>query len=131
MRSPRFFVICGLMAVALTTSASGAEMRGTPTAPPREQVPAGTLSITISGPTDVATWWTCSWEVYVSGGTPPYTYYWGAQGMIETDSYDSYWSGYAAEGGNVALNVSVADAQGRYGWGYLVINSSSNAPFCY
>jgi hypothetical protein len=130
MRSPKFVAGCGLLALSLAVRSADATVSETTAAPTGARSSANTLYITISGPSEVPTWWTCSWNVYVSGGTPPYTVHWGAEGMIETDSSDEYWQGYAAIGGNVALDVSVTDAANHSGWGYKVIDSSSNAPFC-
>jgi hypothetical protein len=88
------------------------------------------MYVSISGPTEVATRWTCNWYTYVSGGTAPYTYQWYEQGMVREESYDNHRRGAAVTIGNVALSVLVTDATGKSGWGSLVINSDSNGPFC-
>lgn len=130
MRCLRTLAVCALGALSLAGCSADATEAMSPTASAPAKSTAGTLYVTISGPGDVQTGWTCSWYAYVSGGTAPYTFQWGAEGMYETESYDNYWRGYAAIGGNVGLNVSVMDANGKTGFGYLVINSSNYAPFC-
>ena len=131
MRCLRSIATCALAVLSLAGCSADAAEPLSPTASIPAKSTSGTLSITISGPTEVATWWSCSWTAYVSGGTPPYTYHWGATGMTETELYDSYWRGYAAVGGTVGLNVSVIDANGKTGSGYLLIDSSSNNPLCH
>lgn len=115
-----------LVAGSMADATPPAEVRTAPPTAAAKQV----LYVSIAGPTDVQTWWTCNWTAYVSGGTPPYTYQWSIQGMVETSSSGEYWSGYAAHGGQVGLNVYVTDSNGQNGWGYLVIYSSSSSPFC-
>jgi len=100
------------------------------TPPPAAAATKQVLYITISGPTDVVTRWTCSWTAYVYGGTPPYTYQWYPQGMVADYTLDDYWSGHATVGGWVGLNVFVTDANNQTGWGYLSIYSSNNSEFC-
>ena len=122
------------LGIALAVLAAGSMADAAPQADARTTPPAAdakqTLYVSIYGPTDVQTWWTCNWTAYVTNGTPPYTYHWSIQGMIETYSSDEYWSGYAAHGGQVGLNVLVTDANGASGGGYLPIFSSSGSPFC-
>jgi hypothetical protein len=89
-----------------------------------------TMYVTIAGPSEVTTGWSCTWEVYVSGGTAPYTYQWVLQGMVENYSSGSTWNGYAAHGGQVGLDVLVTDANNQSAWGTLVIDSNNNAGFC-
>jgi hypothetical protein len=89
-----------------------------------------TMYVTIAGPNEVQSWWPCTWIVYVQGGTPPYTYQWGAMGMIENYNTGDTWNGYAAGGGNMGLDVLVTDANNQSAWGTLLIDSSNSAPLC-
>lgn len=125
MRSASF-LLCALLAL------SGAAFAGPATGTERSAPPAASSAIyvTISGPTDVTTHWTCNWYAYVSGGTGPYTFQWSEEGMVREESYDNFWRGRAVIGGNVGLNVLVTDATGKSAWGHLVINSDNNTPFC-
>lgn len=130
MRFPKLTPAAALLVLAV--SGCGGDVVAP--ADPAASVPSAnssTMYVTISGPTEVPTWWTCSWTVYVQGGTAPYSYHWGTMGMIETDAAYDYWQGYAAHGGNVGLSVNVTDANGKSAWGHLLIDSNNNAPFCH
>lgn len=125
MRSASF-LLCALLALSLGGFAGAATgtVRSAPSAA------NSSMYMSFSGPTEVATHWTCSWYAYVSGGTAPYTYQWSEEGMVREESYDNFWRGRAVVGGTVWLNVLVTDASGKSAWGYLGITSDNNAPLC-
>ncbi len=71
---------------------------------------ARTLSVYISGPSVVAPAGPCTWEAWVSGGTPPYTYHWSnnRSSYVGTDS--TYQAGFIYSG-TITLTVTDADNQ--------------------
>lgn len=121
--------LAALLAVGRSADATAQSDRGEP-APAAAAAAEQTMYVTIAGPREVTTGWSCTWEVYVSGGTAPYTYHWSTMGMIENWSSGSTWNGYAAHGGNVGLDVLVTDANNQSKWGTLIIDSNNYAGFC-
>jgi|GEM_PF-2243451 len=111
-----------LMTVLLLLSACGSE----PTAvhaPTEARRNTGTLTVVVSGPTQVADFECAMWHSTVSGGTAPYEYSWS--GLTTTDyTQSSVWgsvsSGYASLGYVVfaSVAVEVTDALGKkaYDW---------------
>jgi hypothetical protein len=127
MRSMRF-LLCAVMTVSVAGFVGATTAR--PAAPADSAQSTSTIYVSVSGPTAVATRWTCNWYAVVSGGTAPYTYHWSEQGMVREESYGNYWRGAATTPGTVFLNVLVTDATGQSAWGYVGIDSDGNGPFC-
>jgi hypothetical protein len=111
-------------------SADAAALNGRGALPAAAEAREQSMYVTIDGPNAVTTGWSCTWQVYVSGGTAPYTYHWALSGMVENYSTGATWNGYAAHGGQVGLDVRVTDASNQQRWGMLVIDSNNNAGFC-
>jgi hypothetical protein len=68
------------------------------------------FSVSISGPSSLASYSNCMWFAEVSGGSGPFTYEWTVDGMPagESSSYFSYWMGSEP----VTLGVTVRESDG-------------------
>lgn len=100
---------------------------GTTTTPPVHSAPlprsetASVLSVSIAGPSEVNPADLCTWYAVVSGGTPPYTYQWNSNGMVDMSGPGlDYWSGYKSFGYSW-LTVTVQDAADQGGTNFLII----------
>jgi hypothetical protein len=95
---------------------------GVPENPPPQQ---SSLTATIIGPTNVRTNATCSWQANVSGGSPPYSYYWSKPGYSSTDS-----EAMTSFSGSGTLYLQVSDAAGHIYQTSKSISASSSNPMC-
>lgn len=83
-------------------------------------------SVSIVGPAKVRPNITCSWQASVSGGAPPFTYYWTQNGApVGTSSVVT--TSFASSG---TLAVQVYDAALRYTSASKSITVLSSAPIC-
>lgn len=88
--------------------------------------PPPPMSVTIYGPGTIRSGNTCYWWSSVSGGTPPYTYYWyGGTSSWRTDS-----EFYASATRSFYLDLKVTDATGKVAWGSRYINVTTTAGVC-
>jgi hypothetical protein len=95
------------------------------------QPPPSTLSVSISGPTQIQPGATCTWDAATSGGNPPYSYQWSKDGAPAGNSY--YYTGSKDWGsGNswFRLIVSVTDAAGAVRDTEITVYESSAAGIC-
>lgn len=85
-------------------------------------------SVTIGGMSQVPPNESCTWWASVSGGTPPYTYNWYAQG-----NWQGSWSYVTVATGtsNFTLTLLVQDSRGKTGSANKAITVTSMAPDCF
>ena len=86
------------------------------------------LTVTISPPSTVRRFTSCTWYKSVSGGTAPYTYYW----YDENGNPEGYGATYTAttlSASNI-IHLTVTDANGVQKSVQKNINSTNTAPLC-
>jgi len=86
------------------------------------------LAAGVSGPTSVATGPTCTFNAGASGGYPPYSYSWSADGTITGGATSSSVSVQFTSDGTHLVSVTVTDAQSHQSSAGLYVNSSSPSP---
>jgi hypothetical protein len=84
---------------------------------------------TISGPTQVRPFATCSWSASAAGGVQPYTYSWSAVGATGSGQYFDYQNS-AADGSSFTLQLEVTDFAGATSWTNATVQVRSTAPAC-
>lgn len=87
------------------------------------------LSASISPPSAVQPFATCTWTASASGGTAPYTFSWTAAGTSGSGPYFDYTNA-ATDGGSFTIQVNVTDATGLAGFATKTVAVSSSAPPC-
>jgi hypothetical protein len=80
-------------------------------------------SVTISGPSTVRRYTSCTWYAAASGGVQPLSYSWNVGGS-------SPWVEYYAVGSSFTLSVTVAGANGQSTTVSKTVTVSSTAPIC-
>jgi hypothetical protein len=115
------WMLGSVLAVA-TAAVPGVELahrNATPAAAPR-----ATLSVSISGGTDIQPNTQCYWWANVQGGTPPYTYAWsGGTALSGLNALE--YSAYSASSFNVAVQVTDAANQRTSAFNYVIVDSSA------
>lgn len=88
-------------------------------------------SVAIDGPTQIQPDATCTWFSDVSGGTPPYSYYWTNDGQFVSSDPD-YTGGKL--GGSTKdyfdLKLTVTDAASASNSHEIRVNENESAPMC-
>lgn len=83
-----------------------------------------TLSVSISGGTDIQPNTQCYWWANVSGGTPPYTYSWsGGTALSGTNAVE--YSAQSASSFTVSVEVTDAANQRASEGSYVTVSSSA------
>lgn len=82
----------------------------------------------IDGPSPVRKFETCDWQVFASGGTPPYTYAWHLNGAAGTAT-DDFFEG-SLVGSSAIFTVTVTDANGVTKDIIRTIIGNFSAPLC-
>ncbi|MGH7573523.1 MAG: S8 family serine peptidase [Longimicrobiales bacterium] len=91
--------------------------------------PAPTVSI--SGPAEIQPDATCTWDAYVTGGEPPYSYSWTNDGIGV--STGSSYTGGKDEGSlldHFELELTVTDSNGAWEKDYLTVYEDESAWVC-
>jgi PGAP1-like protein len=88
--------------------------------------PPSALTASIAGPASVRPNVNCAWQAGVSGGTPPYSYYWTKTGGF--NGYDSEAvTSFSSSG---TLYLQVGDANGQSSSTSKAVSVSSSNPIC-
>jgi hypothetical protein len=107
----------------------GKLMPGTKQSSPSPPPPS--LPVSISGPTNIRPGATCTWQMYVGGGTAPYTYQWTNDGIPVATSYEyTGGKGAGATAPFFTLRATANDAAGQYGEAELTVYEDASAPVC-
>ncbi|HEX9937827.1 MAG TPA: hypothetical protein VGB15_11920 [Longimicrobium sp.] len=86
------------------------------------------LTVTISPPSTVRRFTSCTWYKSVSGGTAPYTYYWEIDGGSGTSTSATFTADVISASADIYLTVT--DANGVQKTVTKHINTSTSAPLC-
>lgn len=86
------------------------------------------LTVTISPPSTVRRFTSCTWYKSVSGGTAPYTYYWEIDGGSGTSTGATFTADVISASADIYLTVT--DANGVQKTVTKHINTSTSAPLC-
>lgn len=93
----------------------------------RTLVPPTPPTVAISGPNKVRSGSTCTWTAVVSGGTPPYSYYWSSGGGYSPGSSSFTFTNM---GSPFSISLTVWDAVGTSSGASLPVAISATAPLC-
>jgi hypothetical protein len=86
------------------------------------------LTVTISPPSTVRRFTSCTWYKSVSGGTAPYTYSWEIEGGSGTSTSSSFTAEVLSAAADIYLTVT--DANGVQKTVTKHITTSTSAPLC-
>lgn len=86
------------------------------------------LTVTISPPSTVRRFTSCTWYKSVSGGTAPYTYYWEIDGGAGTSTSATFTADVISAAADIYLTVT--DANGVQKTVTKHITTSTSAPLC-
>lgn len=86
-------------------------------------------TVTISGPSSVQPFATCTWSGSASGGTSPYSYSWSAIGASQSGQYFDYTND-AVDGSSFTIQLTVTDGTGTQATRTQNVTASSNAHAC-
>lgn len=96
----------------------------TPPTPP----PAGTLNVTILGPSSVRPDTYCSWDSQVSGGNGDYSYQWlEGSSLMGTLPFVALYTGFSS----LSIHLIVTSSDGWVGGDNLLVQNTPGAPICF
>lgn len=86
-------------------------------------------NVTISGPSTVKPFATCTWSGSASSGTSPYSYSWSALNTSQSGQYLDYTND-AADGSSFTIQLSVTDGSGTQAVRTKTVTARSTAREC-